>query len=106
MKITVRHETLYAYSRPVRLTPHLFRLHPRLDGALKLLEHHLQLEPEPVGRAPCLDAEGNVVVHAWFDALTERLRVVSGFEVETQRQNPFEYLLEPGAERLPMRYDE
>jgi transglutaminase-like putative cysteine protease len=66
MKITVRHETLYTYSRPVRLGPHLLRLHPRLDGALKLLEHHLHLEPEPVGRASCLDAEGNVVVHAWF----------------------------------------
>ena len=106
MKITVRHETLYTYSRPVRLGPHLLRLQPRLDGALKLLEHRLDLEPEPVGRAPCLDAEGNVVVHAWFDALTERLRVVSGFEVDTQRQNPFDYLLEPRAERLPVRYDD
>jgi transglutaminase-like putative cysteine protease len=106
MKITVRHETLYTYSRPVRLAPHLFRLHPRLDGALRLLDQQLHLEPEPVGQAPCLDAEGNVVVNAWFDAMTERLRIVSRFEVETLRQNPFEYLLGLGAERLPLRYDE
>jgi transglutaminase-like putative cysteine protease len=46
------------------------------------------------------------VVNAWFDAITERLRIISSFEVETLRQNPFEYLLSLGAERLPVRYDE
>src|ERR671926_517945 len=54
MKITVRHETLYTYSRLVRLAPHLFRLHPRLDGALRLLDHQLHVEPEPAGGAGAL----------------------------------------------------
>ncbi len=42
--------------------------------------------------------------HAWFDGPTNRLDITSNFEIETLRANAFDYLLEPSAQTLPLRY--
>ena len=44
MRFSVSHETLYRYSVPVSLAPHLLRLDPRLDGG-RLLSRELFVEP-------------------------------------------------------------
>ncbi|HEY0793386.1 MAG TPA: transglutaminase family protein [Chthoniobacterales bacterium] len=106
MRIKVKHETTFTYSQPVWLQPHVFRLSPRLDGALRLLERQFRVEPEPVQLSPCLDAEGNAVMHAWFSGTTDHLTVFSAFEVETLRANPYDYLLGRSADRLPVKYDD
>jgi len=36
VKFSITHSTTYTYALPVRLTPHVFRLRPRCDGALWL----------------------------------------------------------------------
>jgi transglutaminase-like putative cysteine protease len=106
MKISVRHETTYTYNKPVWLQPHIFRMQPRLDGTLRLSSQELQIEPEPMRLSYCLDAEGNSVVHAWFTGSTNRLCVTSAFKVEMLRNNPFDYLLSPAAQELPVRYND
>ena len=106
MRIKVKHETFFVYSQPVWLQPHIFRLSPRFDGALRLIERQFRVEPEPVQLSPTLDAEGNGVMHAWFSGTTDHLTVFSSFEVETLRENPYDYLLSRGADQLPVRYDE
>jgi transglutaminase-like putative cysteine protease len=106
MKISVKHETAYTYNKPVWLQPHTFRMQPRLDGTLRLISQEIQIEPEPMRLSPCLDAEGNAVVHAWFTGTTDRLSVTSAFKVEMLRDNPFDYLLSPGAQELPIRYND
>jgi transglutaminase-like putative cysteine protease len=106
MRIKVRHETLFTYSQPVWLQPHIFRLSPRLEGGIRLFDRQFRVEPEPVQLSPCLDAEGNGVMHAWFSGTTDHLNVFSSFEVETLRENPYDYLLSRNADKLPVRYDE
>jgi transglutaminase-like putative cysteine protease len=101
MRFTVVHTTRYRYDAPVHLEPHTFRLRPREDGGQHLLRHSLVITPEPAGRADLLDREGNVVTQAWFTGQLESLEVRSEFEVDTLRQNPFDFLVAQSDRNLP-----
>jgi transglutaminase-like putative cysteine protease len=90
MRIQVHHATEYRYDSPVFLEPHTFRLRPRL------LRYRLDISPAPAGRTDCLDQDGNVVVAAWFDRMLTGWRIESEFEIETSRENPFDYVAASG----------
>jgi len=100
----ITHTTTYTFSRPAFLEPHTIRLQPRCDSSQRLVRFDQQIEPKPAGLSKCLDIEGNSVVHVWFDGLTESLRILTRCEVETCRENPFDYLVNPAASRLPVEY--
>ena len=104
MRIAVVHTTLYRYSAPVYLEPHIFRLHPREDTSQRLASWTLDIAPTPLGRTECLDQDGNTVVRAWFDSVTPELSLRSQFALETLRDNPFNYLLTALDTKLPMEY--
>jgi len=93
MRISVTHSTVYRYTSPVYLEPHTFRLRPRQDGTQWLHRYALEISPEPAGRNECLDQDGNAAVQVWFTELVQDLTVRSSFEVETLRENPFDYVL-------------
>src|SRR5450432_970302 len=104
MRIAVVHSTLYRYSSPVYLEPHIIRLRPREDASQRLASWTLEITPTPLGRTACLDQDGNTVVRAWFDSVTAELSLRSQFTLETLRDNPFNYLLTPLDTKLPMEY--
>jgi transglutaminase-like putative cysteine protease len=97
------HSTVYRYDAPVNLEPHTIRLRPRDDAAQRLVRHQLSISPDPAGRSQCLDQDGNVTAETWFDRATERIEIASQFEVETLRENPFDFLPR-GGRTLPMVY--
>jgi len=101
VRFTLRHLTRYTYSRPVFLEPHTFRLTPRQDACQRVLAHELRIDPAPAGRFAGIDAEGNPFVQAWFDGLTETLTVEALTTAETLRTNPFAFLLDAAACRIP-----
>ena len=103
MRIAVEHSTLYRYDAPVHQEPHTFRLTPRSDASQRLLRHELQITPAPAGRTTCLDQDGNVVVEAWFREPMTELSVRSSFEVETLRENPFDFLFAGAELEEPLR---
>jgi transglutaminase-like putative cysteine protease len=105
MRISVTHSTQYRYDAPVAQEPHTFRLRPRTDAAQRLLRFAMQISPAPAGQSDCLDRDGNVVLEAWFNSPAAELAVQSSFEVETLRENPFDYLLRGGGQ-LPLQCDE
>jgi len=82
MRFTVRHETLYRYSVPVVLAPHLLRLTPRAEHQIRT--RTLVVRPEPVERQEERDAYGNQVTRVTFSnqAILE-LSIESRFELET-----------------------
>jgi len=91
----------------VHLEPQTFRMRPREDGAQRLLRYELEISPAPAGKAECLDQDGNVALEAWFDRPLEQLSVKSSFEVETLRENPFDFILaDPRLASLPFVYRE
>jgi transglutaminase-like putative cysteine protease len=103
----ITHKTIYSYNRPVFLEPHLLRLRPRCDAAQNLRDYEITVQPAPVGSSESLDLDGNVVLHTWFEGLTESLTITTRAKVHTRRDNPFDYVLaEPRAEFLPMSYPE
>ncbi len=105
MFFEIAHTTTYSFSRPVFLEPHAIRLRPRCDGSQHLIRFDLQMEPKPAGLSESLDVEGNCVVHAWFDGLTESLRVMTRCKVQTLRENPFDYIVSPPSVNwLPLEY--
>jgi transglutaminase-like putative cysteine protease len=101
MRFSVVHSTRYRYGAPVHLEPHTFRLCPRQDGAQRVARHELAITPAPAGRTDSLDHNGNVITQAWFNDPVESLEARSDFEVETLRENPFDFLLAPADRMLP-----
>ena len=76
MRFSVRHETLYRYTAPVRLAPHMLRLNPRANGS-RLLVRDLMVVPAPAARHDSTDHFGNRVTHVSFEGLSDFLRIES-----------------------------
>jgi transglutaminase-like putative cysteine protease len=104
MLFEVTHVTTYHYSRPVFLEPHTLRFHPRSDGQQRVNRFELSVNPRPEVMTECLDCEGNVVAEVWFGSVTDAFEVTAKFAVETLRRDPFDYLLSPVAEKMPIKY--
>ncbi|GAB4153231.1 MAG: transglutaminase family protein [Cyanobacteria bacterium J069] len=105
MRYWIRHTTTYRYDRPVTLAPHWIRLRPRSDVTQVLHDFSLTVEPAPERVAENLDLEGNSVIKLTFPNDTlEEFKLTAVSEVETFRTNPFDFLLEPWASRLPIDY--
>jgi transglutaminase-like putative cysteine protease len=104
MLFTIDHTTEYRFTRPVFFEPHQLRFQPRTDGSQRLVHFDLQIEPTPVGLTHTLDPDGNVVTMAWFESVHERMVLRATSEVETLRENPYDFLLTSTNQRLPIGY--
>ena len=105
MQFTIRHHTHYRYSRPVQLSPQWLRLHPRDDGAQRIIGHQLNITPTPLGRSDHLDLEGNRVTQVWFEEETDQFDIEMTMQVETLRRNAFDFILAPKAAVLPIDHE-
>lgn len=104
MLYKIEHITLYKYSQEVFLEPHTIRLRPRSDSSQKLKDFKITIRPRPAGTTTLLDSGGDSVF-VWFEEMTDSLEIISTSEVETNRVNPFDYILaSERAARLPMEY--
>ncbi len=105
MKYAITHSSTYTYDGSVFLNPHVLRLQPRSDGFQRLMQYELKVTPAPQGQNSVLDVEGNLLTRCWWgDVSIQTLQVVATSEVETLCDNPFNYLLESWATRLPFDY--
>ena len=106
MLFRIRHSLYYRYDRPVFLEPLTIRLTPRQDFSQRLVHQTLELDAAPSGRSAGLDADGNACEVVWFDDLRQRLDLTVTMEVETLRDNPFDWIItDPAVATLPARYD-
>jgi transglutaminase-like putative cysteine protease len=106
MRFDIVHQTDYHYSSPVFLEPQLLRLRPRTDWSQRLAAYDLEISPRPAGRAKLVDLDGNDTVQLWFSDTHDHLRITARSTVETLREDPFAYLLDTEADRLPPPYAE
>ena len=105
MLFTIRHQTHYRYSRPVRLSPQRLRFHPRDDGAQRVIDHQLNITPTPLGRNEHLDLEGNRVTQIWCEEAAVHLDIEVNMRIETLRRNAFDFILAPKAAVLPIDHE-
>ncbi len=104
MRYDFVHSIKYSYSKPVFLEPQTLRLRPRCDSWQNLLAFTLRVDPQPTGLAECIDLDGTSSTLIWFDGLHEALTIDTSFIVDTQHTNPFDYVLSPDAQILPIHY--
>jgi len=101
----IHHTTIYTYSSPVLLSPHTLKLRPRCDVTQQVRSFALSIDPQPSRLCETLDLDGNNLLQVWFpETAVTSLTVQATAEVTTLRGNPFNFLLEPWATRLPIDY--
>lgn len=102
MRFNVIHVTEYSYTSEVQLDVHRLRLSPRPGPDQLTLSHELEITPVPDGISASTDSEGNICHTVWWNGSTHWLKIVSRCEVETLRENPYDFLLTPANRRIPL----
>lgn len=105
MLLRIDHTTEYRYRRAVGLAPHRLRLQPRSVPGLRILRSELRISPQDSWVRWSLDAEGNMLGLATFGVDADLLRIDSTLLIEQQLTNPFDFILEGRATRLPLIYN-
>ena len=102
MRARLIHRFDYRYTKPVLLGPHRFCLRPRPQGFQRLLDHRLEVTPDPSQLYDLLAAGGDTITRARFLGETRSLSVVATSEVETFTPPLIEACLDPEMAQLPV----
>lgn len=103
-KLRVSHLTRYEYDHEVGFSPHILYLRPREGAQLRLLRHHLSVQPE-ARLSHVRDPHDNNFAWAHFWERADCLNIRSEFEVENTLTNPFDFILKPYAFAFPFTYE-
>jgi transglutaminase-like putative cysteine protease len=104
--LTVRHLTVYRYSKPVGLGEHRMMFRPRESHDLKLLKAKLDITPAPASLRWLHDVFDNSVAVATFDGCTSELRFDSTVTLEHLETTLPDYPLEDYSKTYPFHYSE
>lgn len=99
------HVTHYEYDRLVNLGPQVIRLRPAPHCRSKIISYSLKLEPANHfinwQQDPFANYQGRLV----FPEKTREFKVTVDLVVEMAVYNPFDFFLEPSAEKYPFKYE-
>jgi uncharacterized protein (DUF2126 family)/transglutaminase-like putative cysteine protease len=103
--IALHHRSHYAYDRAVNHAPHLVRLRPAPHCRTPILSYALNILPQKHFINWQQDPFGNYVARLAFPEATTELLVEVDLVAEMAVFNPFDFFLEPAAERFPFQYE-
>ncbi len=103
--VALHHQTHYQYDRLVALGPQIVRLRPAPHSRTRILSYALHITPEPHFINWQQDLQSNYLARLVFPEPTREFRVEVDVVVEMAVLNPFDFFLEPDAERFPFEYD-
>ena len=103
--VALRHVTEYQYDRLVTLGPQVIRLRPAPHSRSTVLSYSLKVEPKEHFLNWQQDPQSNYLARLVFPEKTKNFRVEVDVVVEMAVYNPFDFFLEPNAERFPFKYD-
>ena len=99
------HVTHYQYDRLVNLGPQVIRLRPAPHCRSKIISYSLKVEPAGHFVNWQQDPFANYQARLVFPEKTREFKVTVDVVVEMAVYNPFDFFLEPSAEKYPFQYD-
>ncbi len=103
--VALSHITHYRYDRLVKLGPQVVRLRPAPHSRTKVLSYSQKIEPGVHFINWQQDPFANYQARLVFPEPTTEFKVTIDLVVEMAVYNPFDFFLEPRAEKFPFGYD-
>src|SRR5438552_7073125 len=105
IRVGLNHKTVYNYDRLVTLSPQIVRLRPAPHSRTPVTSYSLRIEPRDHFINWQQDPHGNFLARLVFPNQTRHFSVEVSLVADVTVINPFDFFLEPHAEKFPFRYE-
>ncbi len=106
IRVKLLHTTDYRFDRLVRLAPHVLRLRPAVHCRTPIRGYALRVQPSGHYLNWQQDPFGNYLARLVFPERSDHLRIEVEVIAEMTVIDPFDFFLEPAAERFPFAYSD
>src|SRR5687768_4148637 len=104
IRVALTHATRYAYATPASLSAQLVRLRPAPHNRTPVHSYSLRVAPAKHFLNWIRDPHGNFVARIVLPERAPAFEVTVDLVVDLEAFNPFDFFLEPYAEKYPFEY--